>query len=329
MYPVLKRFRTRRGAWVAGGLAILLSLGSPPALEGQETPETRALAGALLRVEYALKGRPPAPEAVGEVNLAFDRATLAFFAGRLEVVVAAMDSLAEALEPDPVVRATQRESAERVLEGLGEKVRVLEGDHPPIPYRLHGPPPDAAGPFPVLVSLHGAGGNEHMFLEAYGAGRLRELAEERGFVVISPSTNALAMVPQALPRLLAAAEEEFPIRRGPVAVLGHSMGAGAAWRLAGSFGETIGAVACVAGPCGAPGPAEAGGEGPSRPPLLVVAGELDPIAAPPRLEAAVRQGQEAGFRVEYRVISHYGHTLVVGAVLEDVVDWLLAHLSGI
>jgi len=325
MLASLRRFGS---IWAAFGLAGSLSLALPNAVRGQETPETRALAGALLRVEYALKGRPPAPEAVREVNLAFDRATLAFFAGRVEVVVAAMDSLAEAVEPDPAVRATQREAAQRVLEGLGGKVRVLEGDHPPIPYRLHGPPPDAAGPFPVLVALHGAGGNEHMFLEAYGAGRLRELAEKRGFVVISPSTNALAMVPQALPRLLAAAEEEFPIRRGPVAVLGHSMGAGAAWRLAGSFGETIGAVACVAGPCGAPGPVGAGGEPPGRPPLLVVAGELDPISAPSRMEAAARQGQEAGLQVEYRVISDYGHTLVVGAVLEDVVDWLLAHLAG-
>jgi len=328
MLAFQKGFSAWRRASAATGFAVFLFLGSPAVSEGQETPETRALAGALLRVEYALKGRPPAPEAVREVNLAFDRATLAFFAGREEAVVTALDSLAKAVEPDAGARARQREDAERILDGLDSKTRALEGDHPPIPYRLHGPPPHAAGPFPVLVALHGAGGNEHMFLEAYGAGRLRVLAEERGFVVISPSTSALAMSPEALPGLLAAAEGEFPIDRSRVALLGHSMGAGAAWRLAGRFSESIGAVACVAGACGAPGGTESGGERPGRPPLLVVAGELDPISAPSRMEAAVRQGQEAGFHVEYRVIPGYGHTLVVGAVLEDVVNWLLDQLPG-
>ncbi len=326
---VLNRFLDGwRWPWAVAGLAACLLMAPPVGLMAQDTPETRALAGALLRVEYALKERPPAPEAVREVNLAFDRATLAFFAGRVEEVVTALDSLAEVVEPDAGVRARQREEAERILDGLDTKVRVLEGEHPPIPFRLHGPPAGVPGPHPVVVALHGAGGNEHMFLEAYGAGRLRELAEERGFVVISPSTTALAMSMGALPGLLAAAEEEYAVDGARVAVLGHSMGAGAAWRLAWSFSESVGAVACIAGPCGAPGEVRPGEEGLERPPLLVVAGELDPISAPPRLEAAATLGREAGLDVEYRVLSGYGHTLVVGAALEEVVDWLLARMAG-
>jgi pimeloyl-ACP methyl ester carboxylesterase len=239
-----------------------------------------------------------------------------------------LDSLVAQVEPDSLARERQEIAAEAVLGGLEGKSRVLEGDHPPVPYRIHGPPPGGPGPFPVVLALHGAGGNEHMFLEAYGAGRLRELAEARGFVVIAPSTSSLARAPGALAGLLDAAGAEYLIDRARVSALGHSMGAGVAWQLAEGFPGALAAVACIAGPCGRTA-GEAGGGAPvPMPPLLVIAGEADPIGLPSRLEAAVAQGRAQGVDVEYRVMPGLGHTLVVGAVLDEVVDWLLTRSHG-
>lgn len=295
----------------------------PGAAAAQVPQDLQPLALSLLRLEYALKERSPTAEILAGVSRAFDQATLAFFAGRNQEVLRTLDSLVAEVEPDAEARARQEETARRVLEGLPLKGRVLEGDHPPIPYRLHGPP-NPSRPLPVIVALHGAGGNEHMFLEAYGAGRLREMAEEQGFVVISPATAALARTPQALDALLDAAAKEYPLDRRRVGVVGHSMGASAAWQLVQTWpGELVGVV-CIAGACpGRGGP----GEGATReawPSFLVVAGETDPLAPPARLEGAVAQGRGRGLVVDYRVIAGLGHTLVVGAVLEDAVSWLLS-----
>jgi len=299
----------------------LLSWGE---LAAQDAPETAALAASLLRVEYALRDRPPEDRERAELNQAFDRATLAFFAGQVDAVVQAMDALAARIEPDAGVRARQGARADEVILALPGRRRILEGDHPPIPYRLQGPG-GGAGPagYPVIVALHGAGGNEHMFLEAYGAGRLAELADSLGFVVISPFTPALGQAPGGLAGLLDAAEAEFPVDRSRVYLLGHSMGAGVAWNLVRRDPGVAQGVVCLAGPCGGGAP-RTGGEGPGGwPPLLVVGGALDPIAPPARLEAAAAEGRASGVGVEVRIQANQGHTLLVGAVLDEVVRWLL------
>lgn len=261
---------------------------------------------------------------LAQVSRGFDQATLAFFAGRTEEVLRILDSLVAVVEPEEGVRARQEEKARSVLAGLSEKGRILEGVSPPIPYRLVGPSRPGSDPLPVIVALHGAGGNEHMFVEAYGAGRLAELAEEKGFVVISPSTTALARSPGALRELLDAAAAAYPLDRGRVGVVGHSMGAAAAWQLAETFGRELAGVVCLAGPCPGRPPQGGGRSAEELPPLLVVAGETDPLAPPSRLEEAATQGRNRGLEVEMRVVPGLGHTLMVGAVLDEVVAWLLA-----
>lgn len=291
-------------------------------LPGQDAAATRALAGALLEVELALRERPPEAQRVAEVNRAFDQASLAFFAGRVETVVSALAALVESVEPDADVRARQRLRVQEIMDGLESQRLLLEvPGGSPVPYRLHVPPADGRTPLPVIVALHGAGGNEHMFLEAYGAGRIRDLANERGFIVVSPSTTALARAPEAFGALLDAVARRHPIDPTRVHLVGHSMGAAVAWTLAERSAGGVAAVACIAGGCGT-GSTPLGPDG--VPPLLLVAGALDPIAAPARVEAAAGQARDRGVRVEYRLVPDQGHTLVVGAVLADVVDWLLA-----
>ena len=294
---------------------------APGAAAASATASRDQLAAGLLRLEYALRDRPPAAAAMPDVNRAFDRLSLQFFAGRFAEAVLALDSLTMAVEPDSTVRASQRAVAARALATTSAQTRTLTiGSSAPIPYRVHAPAGRAPGVrLPLIVALHGAGGDENMFLEAYGAGAIRGLADARGFIVATPLTMPMLRAPDALARLIDTVAAELPVDRARVYLLGHSLGAAAAWNLARLRPDLVAAVVCIAGVCGSvPAPAP-----PRVPPLLSVVGELDPIAQPARVEAMAAEARAAGRAAEFRVIPGYGHTLVVGAVLPDVIDWLL------
>ncbi len=190
----------------------------------------------------------------------------------------------------------------------GDLWRVLTVGDRTLPFRVYAP--DAAAgeePRPLVVVLHGMGGDENMFLEGYGAGRIRALADEHGFVVASPRTgDYLRGGEDAFPALIDRLAEDFAIDRRRVHVLGHSMGAGAVAALLREHPERIAAGCMLAG---------GGAVGPDAPPALVIRGALDPIAR------GGRGGSREG--VEVRIGEGYGHTLLVAGVLPDAVAWLL------
>ncbi len=331
-----------RGVLVGACLSAAM-LWAPSGLDAQDggLPQDplAALAGALLRLEYALAERPVAPSELARVNIAFDAATLAFFGGRTDEVLARLDALTAEVEPDAATRSRQAAEATRVLLSLPSAGQTLTAPRPPVPFRIAGPTGEVRAPLPVVVALHGAGGNEHMFVEAYGAGRLRQLADAMGFVVISPQTNLFAAggaagMLSALDGMLEAAEARYPLDRSRIVVVGHSMGAGVAWQLAMATRTPadgavppIGAVACLAGPCG-PMSASSGDEDLFFPSLLLLAGELDPLAAPSRMSQAAENATARGVAVTYRELPDQGHTLLVGAMLDEVMEWLLRSLEA-
>ena len=79
-------------------------------------------------------------------------------------------------------------------------------------------------PVPVLFVFHGAGGSENMFFEAYGAGRVIQEAEKRGWLVVAPAQGILGLS-LGIQEMLVALESCFSIDRNRVMLLGHSMGA--------------------------------------------------------------------------------------------------------
>lgn len=175
-----------------------------------------------------------------------------------------------------------------------------------------------AGNLPLVIALHGAGGDEAMFIYGYGAGRITQLAEERGFVVVSPATGPFAASLTHFDAIVEAVAADYAIDRERIYVIGHSMGTGAAAGLAIARAEVVAGVCCIAG-----GGFAARGVT-KLAPLLGVLGQLDPLAAPARVEAALRAAQAAGLPVAYRIVPDYGHTLLVGAELPAVIEWLLA-----
>ena len=196
---------------------------------------------------------------------------------------------------------------------------VMSGDRE-IPMRVYYPSQaDPSGPSALVIAFHGAGGDENMFMDGYGAGLIKRLAEKRKFLLVTPRTDAFAGTETgpAFDSLMAALGVDYAIDPRRVFVLGHSAGGMLTNRLLELRGNKIKEAACLCGFLGFPD------ETTEIPRTLVVAGEFDPIANPARIEPLFRKAREAGYAVEFRLIKNYGHTLLVAKVLPDVIDWLL------
>ncbi|MDF1839012.1 MAG: hypothetical protein P1V35_14175 [Planctomycetota bacterium] len=79
---------------------------------------------------------------------------------------------------------------------------------------------------PCVVALHGAGGSENLFFDGYGDGMIRELCEQRGWVLIAPRCG-FGGVGMPFQQVLDALQEPLGIDPGRVFLVGHSMGVGA------------------------------------------------------------------------------------------------------
>jgi predicted esterase len=314
-----------RSRWLAAAPALallLLSAALPAAAQSapaQDDPRAR-LAAAYLRLELALADAPPLDGAArARVNREFDRTTLLFFAGNLQGALGTLDSMVAALPGAGEALATR---AAARLDSLTAARRVETVDGREVAYLIH--VPESAAPasgWPVVVAVHGAGGDERMFFGGYGAGSIVQLANELRVAVISP---AAPLSTSALFGLIDVLAPRHSLDGGRVALLGHSMGAGVVSRAAGERPERIRAVACIAGSCAAAG----GGAsvGAAAVPVMVVAGALDPLFGVAALEAQTAALRAGGRAVEFRVHDTEGHTLVVGEALPAAMKWLGEHL---
>jgi predicted esterase len=88
--------------------------------------------------------------------------------------------------------------------------------------------PDAAKngkPLPLVVALHGAGGSENLFFEAYGYGMIARLAQERGWLVVAPRAGWLFDGPPPVPAMIDELAKIYPVDKQRIYLVGHSMGA--------------------------------------------------------------------------------------------------------
>jgi predicted esterase len=186
-----------------------------------------------------------------------------------------------------------------------------------VPVRLIAPPSAVQpnGRAPLIVALHGAGGDENMFVDAYGAGVLTRLADSLGALVVSPLANGFTAV--AFDSVLAVVRREYAVDSTRVYVVGHSMGAGITAALANARGAQLAAAAMLAG--GSPVTS------PEAPPVLFMAGTVDPVIPATRVKAAADATQAAGRSAVYREFPSEGHTLIVGRVLPEAIAWLFTH----
>ena len=185
-----------------------------------------------------------------------------------------------------------------------------------IPSRVYAPEKAISDqPVPLVVALHGAGGDENMFFSAYGAGKIKKLADQHGFLVVAPATNSISRSPNRFDHLVSEISADYAIDPNRIYLIGHSMGGFATISLLDARPKVIAAACCLAG----------GGK-PSTdtiPPTLIISGKLDSIVSFDRLERQASRAKDAGLPVEFREKRILGHTLMVGETLPEAVEWLL------
>jgi len=191
-----------------------------------------------------------------------------------------------------------------------------------IPLRVYLPESvDASKPYPLVVAFHGAGGDENMFMDAYGAGEIKELAEEHGFLLVTPLTYAFsgdAMGPN-FDLLLDVITGDYNVDWSRIYAIGHSMGGSATSHLLNLRGAKLAAAVPICGfrPITAD-PA-------TLPPIRAYAASLDPIVPATRIKPAVDASVDAGVNVEYVLVKNWGHTLTVGKLLPEAIAWMLQY----
>ncbi|MEO8466422.1 MAG: alpha/beta fold hydrolase [Gammaproteobacteria bacterium] len=152
-----------------------------------------------------------------------------------------------------------------------------------LPYRIYVPTNwDGKSALPILLFLHGAGANESTYLDIAG-GLLKQLAEQHGYIVVSPlgftplgaygnplrlpavfgqsetaATQRAAITPERQRELdlseldvvsvLEIVTEEYGADRSRTFLAGHSMGSGGVWHLAARYPERWRAIAPMSGP---------------------------------------------------------------------------------
>ncbi|MBM3988175.1 MAG: hypothetical protein FJ294_09495 [Planctomycetes bacterium] len=302
-------------AGASGDVVIEIEIGHDGDLRSR-----RQLALALApKLQERLSALRAALDALPEVAPALERETLGANVTLLESLAKASneetDFPAAALLADSesiVVRAAKGErwfGKERageawmsVLSGKnGARVRVF------VPEGLA-----AERKVPLVVALHGAGGSENMFFDAYGDGRIVELCRERGWMLVAPRVGFMGTPVSAV---VTALVERFPIDREQVFLIGHSMGAGVGQQLVAKDPTAFRAFAALGGGSGL-----TDASGLASEPIFVGAGERD----------FGRRGAEALHKslvgggsgvARLKIYPACEHLMIVIDALPDVFEW--------
>jgi pimeloyl-ACP methyl ester carboxylesterase len=268
-------------------------------------------------------------EAMAKLNFADNlKHALAAWKARNALIVAAPSETNSAeFLADPIALSDEVQQEMQLLRTgkdpyagkTGDYWRVFAEGQTKVPFRVYVPESvKGKASVPLVVAFHGAGGDENMFMDTYGQGEIKRLADKHGFVVASPATFYFAVNGKYFDTLLEVMQDCYPIDPKHVYVLGHSMGGGATSFLARDRPDRIAAAACLAGGRGFPTKGKFA-------PTLVIAAELDGIIPLAALREGAQPAISAGMPIEFRTLSDYGHTLMVGVQLPIAVQWLFEH----
>jgi len=168
-------------------------------------------------------------------------------------------------------------------------------------------------PVPIVVALHGVGGSENLFFEGYGAGCVVAEAKKRGWFVLAPRGGlGILTGPPPILEIMEQLTERYPIDRGKIVLVGHSLGAAQVVDLVQKGPENYAAAAVLGG----------GGrvrtvEAFRRVPTLIAVGSAD-FAGNAAKKLYRDLSSSSGVPVEYREYPEIEHLVIVRAAVSDV-----------
>ncbi len=176
------------------------------------------------------------------------------------------------------------------------------------PYRLFVPDAyDGSRAFPLVVALHGGGGDENDFFDSYREAPLKPEAQRLGFLVVcprgrGPKSGYRGAGEQDVFDVLAEVRRAYRIDPRRIYLMGHSMGAYATWRLAAAHPDLFAAIGPIAG-----GGDPAGMIKLRDVPQYVVHGVLDVTVPVSQSRAMAAAARKAGAKVVYVELPNAGH----------------------
>lgn len=158
---------------------------------------------------------------------------------------------------------------------------------------------------PLVIALHGAGGDEAFFARAGGGGMLVDLSREHGFHLICPNTYQLLYDMPAFDAILDDALERYPVDPERIYVMGHSLGGITTSTIVNLRAARVAAGCCIAG---------------ARRlkvdvPLLLQAAELDTIFPIEDFRRDARIARDDGLPATLEEHADTGHVLILGPAL--------------
>jgi predicted esterase len=222
-----------------------------------------------------------------------------------------------------------------------ERHYLLEGAEEIMPYRVYVPTKyDGRTAYPLIIALHGLGGNEGDFFDDYGK-VLPKLAEARGYIVAAPlgyrsdgfygmsvpgtSTEAgvlrkLEYSEKDVLNVLARMRKDYTIDASRIYLLGHSMGAIGTWHLGAKYPDIWAALAPFAG-FAMPTTVAAM----RHIPEIVVHGSADALLPVAFSRAMVAEMKKLGVEHRYIEVAGGDHSNIVEPNLAAVLDFFDAH----
>ncbi|MEN3335592.1 MAG: hypothetical protein V7641_4957 [Blastocatellia bacterium] len=207
------------------------------------------------------------------------------------------------------------------------KAYLSKADNTYQPYRVFVPSSyDGARSFPLVIALHGMGGDENSYFDYYSNGLFKKEAERHGYIVACPKgRNPASMYIGDAERdvldVMAEMKRAYRIDPERVYLTGHSMGGFGTLSVAMNHPELFAAIAPVAGGVMSPlGLAKI-----ARIPQLLVHGDADRTVPVERSRVIVEAGKKLGAEIKYIEVPGGDHGSVVAPHFKDVFDWFDAH----
>jgi pimeloyl-ACP methyl ester carboxylesterase len=222
---------------------------------------------------------------------------------------AILDELEAGHDPYAAKRGDVRKAYRSAVDGTLQPYRLLIPDS----YK-------ADKPSPLVVALHGMGGDENSMFDFYD-GQLKRAAERLGFVVVCPKgrdTTSMyrGSAEQDVMDAIADVRRDYAIDPDRIYLMGHSMGGYGTWSVAMAHPDVFAALGPISG-----GGDTAGMVKIARIPEYVVHGDDDRTVPVTQSRMMVEAGKKAGANITYVEVPGGSHVSVAAPSFAPMLEF--------